>query len=204
MGQVAPTKRGAPRTRSSLIVRLKDWQDQESWQDFDRIYRKLIFDTALRAGLTETEAQEAVQETLLSVAKKIAGFDYDPAVGSFKSWLLQITRRRIVDQMRKRRAGNALVNDQTLAQLPDPSAARLEALWNEEWHQSLLDMARALVKRRVGERQFRMFELYVMQQLPLKDVTRLLRVNAAQVYMAKYRITRLLKRELKDLENERL
>ena len=43
-----------------------------------------------------------------------------------------------------------------------------------------------------------------MQQLPLKDVTRLLRVNAAQVYMAKYRITRLLKKELKNLENEKL
>src|SRR5262245_35030208 len=196
MGLVAPTKRGAPRTRRSLIVRLKDWQDQESWQDFDRIYRKLIYDTALRASLTEPEAQDAVQETLWSVAKKSAGCGYDRQVGSSKSWLLQITRRRIVDQMRKRRGGNAVINDQTLAQLPDPSAARLEALWNEEWHQSLLDMARALVKRRVGERQFRMFELYVMQQLPLKDVTRLLRVNAAQVYMAKYRITRLLKKEL--------
>lgn len=161
----------------------------------------------MRAGLTDVEAQEAVQETLLSVAKRIAGFDYDPAMGSFKGWLLQITRRRIVDQMRKRRNPGGPAGDDgplPVEQLPDPSAGRLESLWNEEWHQALLDMARSLVRRRVGEGQYRMFDLYVLQQLPMKTVTRTLRVNAAQVYMAKYRITRLLRKELQTLEEETL
>ena len=49
-------------------------------------------------------------------------------------------------------------------------------------------------------RQYRMFDLYVLQQLPLKKVTTTLGVNAAQVYMAKYRITKLLKKELHNLE----
>jgi RNA polymerase sigma factor (sigma-70 family) len=148
-----------------------------------------------------------VQETLLSVAKKIAGFDYDPQVGSFKGWLLQITRRRIVDQLRKRKPetspATAANGSSGLEQVSDP-VSRLEALWNEEWHQALLDMARAVVKRKVGLKQYRMFELYVLQQLPLKKVTRTLGVNAAQVYMAKYRITKLLKKEIPNFEEEAL
>lgn len=195
--------RASPPTRKSLLIRLKNWGDEESWHEFYKIYEKLIYETALKAGLRSVEAQEVVQETLLSVAKKIAGFDYNPETGSFKGWLLQITRRRIVDQLRKRKpdAVPAATGFATLSveQVSDPSS-RLETLWNEEWHQALLDMARAVVKRKVGARQYRMFDLYVLQQLPLRKVTKTLGVNAAQVYMAKYRITKLLKKELHNLE----
>jgi RNA polymerase sigma-70 factor (ECF subfamily) len=201
-----PERSSRPPTRKSLLIRLKNWKDEASWHEFYKIYEKMIYETAIKAGLRSVEAQEVVQETLLSVAKKIAGFDYDPEVGSFKNWLLQITRRRVVDQLRKRRPGTEAlgVNASALEQLTDPAVSRLESLWNEEWHQALLDMARALVKRRVSAKQYRMFELYVLQQMPMKKVTGTLGVNAAQVYMAKYRIARLLKREIKSLEEETL
>ena len=195
---------GIPLTRRSLLGRLKDWHDQDSWQEFSKIYERLILDSALKAGLTNVEAQEVVQETLLSVAKKIAGFNYDANAGSFRSWLLQITRRRIVDQFRKRRPQTQTASDAAtnLEQIPDPGGQGFEALWNEEWHVALLDMARAFVRRRVGARQYRMFELYVLQQQPMRVVTKTLNVNAAQVYMAKYRISQLLKREMKQLQQE--
>jgi RNA polymerase sigma factor (sigma-70 family) len=198
--------RGVPPTRRSLLGRLKDWHDHDSWQEFSKIYQRLIFDTATRAGLTKVEAQEVVQETLLSVAKKIAGFNYDENVGSFRNWLLQITKRRIVDQFRKRRPQIHSSADPgtTLDQIPDPGPHSFEAVWNEEWHVALLDMARAFVMRKVGAKQYQMFDLYVLQQQPLREVTKTLRVNAAQVYMAKYRITQLLKRELKGLQKETL
>ncbi|HTD88118.1 MAG TPA: sigma-70 family RNA polymerase sigma factor [Candidatus Binatia bacterium] len=185
---------------------MKDWHDEDSWQEFSKIYQRLIFDSALRAGLTNVEAEEVLQDTLLSVAKKIAGFNYDSNAGSFRNWLLQITKRRIVDQFRKRRPQTHYTADvgSTLEQIPDPGAQGFEALWNEEWHLALLDMARAFVKRKVGARQYRMFELYVLQQQPIRVVTKTLRVNAAQVYMAKYRITQLLKREMKQLQKDTL
>ena len=169
------------------------------------MYERLILDAAIRAGLTHAEAQEVVQETLLSVAKKIAGFNYDAHAGSFRNWLRQITRRRIVDQFRKRRPQmDTAAGDSIMEQIPDPGAHNFEARWNEEWHVALLDMARAFVRRKVGARQYRMFELYVLQQQPMPAVTKTLRVNAAQVYMAKYRITQLLKREMKELQKEML
>src|ERR1700720_805237 len=89
-------------TRKSLIGRLKDWNDQESWKAFFDTYWKLIYSTAIKAGLRDAEAEEGVQETVISVLKSMQEFQYDKTRGSFKSWLLRLTTWRIADQLRKR------------------------------------------------------------------------------------------------------
>src|SRR4029077_7299409 len=88
-------------TRRSLLTKLKRWDDQESWQEFFNTYWRLIYGVASQAGLTEEEAQDVVQDTLVSVARQLPNFKYDSAAGSFKSWLFLITRRRIADHLRK-------------------------------------------------------------------------------------------------------
>src|ERR1700733_12594936 len=89
-------------TRATLIQRLKDWQDQSSWQDFFDTYWNLIYGVAVKGGLNPAEAEDVVQETMVSVAKHMPGFQYDPKIGSFKAWLLNMTRWRITDQLRRR------------------------------------------------------------------------------------------------------
>ena len=59
-------------TRPSLLNRLKDGDDVESWQEFYRVYGKLARDFAIKAGLTDTEADEVVQETAIGVARTAA------------------------------------------------------------------------------------------------------------------------------------
>src|SRR5947207_5593760 len=119
-------------TRRSLVDRLVNWDDQKRWQEFFDTYWKLIYSAARKAGLTDAEAQEVVQETVITVAKKIDKLKYDPAIGSFKGWLLQITRWRIVDQFRKREPGNAKgprgIDDRltaTIERVPEGHAADL-------------------------------------------------------------------------------
>jgi DNA-directed RNA polymerase specialized sigma24 family protein len=51
-------------TRATLINRLKNWQDQASWQDFFDTYWKLIYGLARKFGLNEEDAQDVVQETM--------------------------------------------------------------------------------------------------------------------------------------------
>src|SRR5260221_9421232 len=89
-------------TRWTLIQRLKNLDDQESWREFFDTYWTLIYGTARRAGLTHTESQDVVQNTVIAVSKNIAAFKADPAVGSFKGWLLKQTSWRIGDQFRAR------------------------------------------------------------------------------------------------------
>ena len=74
-------------TRESLLSRLKDWNDQKSWNEFFDTYWGLIYRTAINSGLTDAEAQDVVQETLIAVSQSMPTFQYDRAKGSFKAWL---------------------------------------------------------------------------------------------------------------------
>lgn len=198
---------GLAATRRSLVDRLANWEDQRRWQEFFDTYWKLIYSAARQSGLTDNEAQEVVQETIITVAKKIEKLKYDPAIGSFKGWLLQITRWRIVDQFRKREPGNArrprLDDDRltaTIERLPDAQAVDLDALWEKEWQQNLFEAAIARVKKKVDPKQFQIFDCYVRKEWPAQKVASQLGVNVGQVYLARHRVSALLKKEIKTLE----
>ncbi|HNQ87248.1 MAG TPA: sigma-70 family RNA polymerase sigma factor [Verrucomicrobiota bacterium] len=126
-------------TRSSLLNHLGDWDDHESWKTFVDTYWQPVFRIALKAGLTEEEAQDATQETILAIARKIRSFKRDPALGSFRAWLFHTARWKITDQFRKRRTGSASRQPgpvdpdatSTTERVPDPHGCELEALWNE-------------------------------------------------------------------------
>ncbi len=195
-------------TRRSLLGRLKDWQDDRSWQDFFETYWRLIYATARKEGLSDAEAQEVVQETVLSVARKMKEFKYDPATGSFKGWLKLVTRRRIVDQYRKRKPQEVALastsesgtGTHALERVPDAAAEKVDAAWETDWQQNLLDRAQEIVRTRVSPRQYQIFDLYVLRQWPSSQVASTLGINSAQVHLAKHRVQALIKKEVRRLE----
>jgi len=73
------------------------------WKNFFDSYWRLIYDTARKAGLTEDEAQDVVQDVITTVAQKTRNLRLDLAKVSFKGWVLHLTRWRISDKLRKRR-----------------------------------------------------------------------------------------------------
>jgi RNA polymerase sigma factor (sigma-70 family) len=195
-------------TRRSLLSRLKDWDNQDSWREFFNTYWRLIYGVARKAGLDEAEAEDVVQDTLASVAKEMKNFRYDKSKGSFKGWLKLITRRRVSDALRKRyRAGcaNSVSSDHPavqaeLAGLEEDGAECVENVWEDEWKQRLLEAAIERVKNRVSPAQFQIFELYALSQLPIGAVTRSLGVSIVAVHVANHRVKKLLKAEIKLLE----
>src|ERR1041385_6847988 len=114
---MARHREGMIPTRYSLLSRLQNWDDQESWKDFFDTYWRLIYSAAVNSGLSEAEAQDVVQETVICVARDIQKFKRDRAKGSFKGWLRNLTRWRIKDQLRKRMPGQV-----ESVQLPDEEA----------------------------------------------------------------------------------
>jgi RNA polymerase sigma-70 factor (ECF subfamily) len=197
-------------TRRSLLSRLKDWDDQESWREFFNTYWKLIYGVALKAGLSDAEAQDVVQDTVVAVARKMQDFRYDPAAGSFKNWLLVITRRRIADHQRKQYRQPLLADCSAstgtetdgLERIPAPVDPGIDAIWDAEWEKNLLDAAIERVRLQIDPRQFQIFDCYVLKEWPVKDVTRTLGVSATQVYLARHRISRLIKKEARSLERK--
>lgn len=215
-------------TNSSLLVRIRASDDTESWREFFNLYKNSIAGLAMTGGLSRAEADEVLQETMLAVSRGIGTFEYNREVGSFKGWLFTITRRAMYRQLRKRApAGERTSGTRTpnreldivtvtpadsqltpsdpsedeLALLPDP-APGLEQRFEREWRQAILAVALKRVGQQIKPKQFQMFDLYVTQQLPMSKVTRMLKVNAAQVYMAKIRVSALLRQTVASLERD--
>lgn len=197
-------------TRTTLIQRLKNWQDESSWQDFFDTYWKLIYGVATKGGLNRAEAQDVVQETMLSVAKHMPNFKYDRKIGSFKAWLLNMTRWRIIDQLRKRghSSGQHLFFDDISAgsymedQLINRSNMDLETLWDAEWEKNLFDAAITKVKRRLDSQKYQIFDFYVNKQWMPDKVAKTFGISINQVYLAKHRVVQLIKEEVKRLKAE--
>jgi RNA polymerase sigma-70 factor (ECF subfamily) len=208
-------------TRASLLNRLKDQSDQASWQEFFDLYWRLIYSVAVKAGLNDPEAQDVVQETVISVANNVGEFRYDPKVCSFKTWMLRLTRWRIVDRLRQREReaaglghrthlghdGCPAASDQatdgtsTLDRLPVPGGIDLEKLWDEEWQKTTMDAALKTVRSRISPEQYQVFDLYALKGLPVAQVARMVGVSIPRVYLAKPRVAALLKAEVKRMES---
>ena len=200
-------------TRCSLLDRLRNWEDQASWRDFFNTYWKFIYGVAIRSGLSDQEAEDVVQETVLSVAKKMPEFIYDPARCSFKGWLMHVTRLRIMDQLRRRqpafRQSPAGDGDSrrtpAVERVPDVSAAvEQDAAWDDEWERNLVDAAMERVKLRVKPEHYQIFHLSAVKGLGTLEVARMLQVNVGQVYLVRHRLAKEVKREVARLKDQPL
>ena len=198
-------------TRASLLSRLKDWQDDTSWKTFFDTYWKLIYTAAIKAGLSDAEAQDVVQETVISVLKTIPDFQYKATGASFKGWLMKLTAWRIGDQFRNRqrqihqqgkRLADSTDRTSTVNALSEPADSGLEAIWDQEWEQNLMNAATDRVKRAVDPKQYQIFDLYVLKNWPARKVASTLKVNLGRVYLAKHRIGTMIKKEIKYLHNK--
>lgn len=201
-------------TRASLLDRLKNPSDDASWSEFDRNYRGLLTGVARRAGLNDHETAEVVQDTLIALARKIPEFRYQPGKDSFKGWLLQVLRWRIVDRVRRRAAARALepatlaerlserddpVSHSNPTNVADPREA-FASIWDAEWEEHLLKQALARVKRQANPEQYAIYHLREIEQRPVAEVRKALGVSAAAIYLASFRVGALLKREVRRLQ----
>ncbi len=186
-------------TRLSLISRLKDWGDQAGWREFFDTYGQFIFRVAERTGLGRQEAEDVVQETVLTVAKRLAEERFDASKGSFKGWLVMIVRSRVADHWRKKARRLPAAGPDTLDGTPevaDPGPPGIEAYCEEEWQQCLWRGAMEAVKARVSSRQLQVFDLCIHQGLPAGKVAASLGVSLPKLYLWKHRVAKIVKEEI--------
>ena len=75
-------------------------------------------------------------------------------------------------------------------------------IWEVEWQKNLVDMAMQRIKKRVHPKQFQLFDMYVVKEWSVKDIQKAVKVSRTQVYLAKLRISRLIRKEVARLERE--
>jgi RNA polymerase sigma-70 factor (ECF subfamily) len=191
-------------TQLSMIDRLRH-QDGAAWSQFVELYGPLVLYWCRQQKLPNEIADECTQEIFLSVVRHLDQFKIREG-GSFRGWLWQITRRKIIDTVRTRQRTVEASGDTqaaiALANLIDP-------LWvtdfseeeRTEPYQVQLLMQRAIdqVQSEFEPKTWQAFERTVIDGQSTAAVAEQMNLTPGTVRQHRTRILRRLRQQLGEL-----
>ena len=191
-------------TRPSLLVRIKDHHDRRAWGQFVEIYAPLVYETARRRGLQDSDAADLTQEVLRSVSGAVGRLDYDPRKGTFRGWLFTVTRNALNTffeaQQRVPRASGDSAVQAWLEEQPVPEQE--SAAWDREYQDRLLAYAAEQVRASFEDATWQAFWQTAVEGKPGKSVAANLGMTVGAVYIAKSRVLGRIKEQVRDLIDE--
>lgn len=199
-------------TRLTLLGRLADLTDDASWREFFLAYEERIRRVARRHGLPEEDAQEVAQDVFRRVSQTIRDYRHAGRRGSFRSWLFQLTRWRAADRLRRLanerpfaaagkievRAADGEPGDSTLERVPTPP--EVHRRFELEAQRHLLDSLLARLESAVSKRNLQMFQMVVLDDVPVPRVAELFHTNPTAVYVIKHRVMKRLRAQVAELK----
>ncbi len=181
-------------TSASLLERLRQPAEQESWQRFVQLYTPLIFYWARRTGLQDADATDLVQDVFTLLLKKLPEFRYSPDK-SFRSWLRTVTLNKWRERQRQPRA--AVGGDE---QTPETAIADdAEAFWETEYRQQIYQRAFELMQSEFQPATWKACWEQVVGGKPAAVVAAELGMTAGAVRAAKFRVLCRLRKEFEGL-----
>lgn len=186
-------------TRVSLLMRLRDRDDVEAWDQFHRLYGPLLYRYARARGLSPEDIEDVRSSCYETIVQQLHDFRYDPNKGRFKAWLRTLVNRRIVDLFRKRREIRAA--SQALKQLPADHAGPDE-IWDEQWKHQHLRYAVEQIRGDVSPQTFKIFSLLVLQGRSVAEVCAELDVKPNLCYKARQRVLDRVREKMREIGYE--
>jgi RNA polymerase sigma-70 factor (ECF subfamily) len=196
-----------PETRHSLIVRLPNARDQTAWGEFLSLYEPLILRLMRRHGLQESDARDVCQQVLAAVAQDVGQWKPDGGQGSFRRWLFQVSRNRLLKFLTKQqaepRATGGTDAQIKLAGLPDGKDS-LAAQFEREFRQQLLTWGAEQIRGEFHESTWQAFWRTCVLGEPVAGVAAELGTTAGNVYVARSRIMARLREKVREVEHDDL
>ncbi len=193
-----------PETRASLILRLKNAEDVAAWNDFVAIYAPVIFRVACRHGFQTADAENLIQEVLLSISRALPQWLQREDRGSFHAWLLKIARNEAVDMLTRRatrpRGKDGQDAERLLAEVPDPRRD-LSSQFDVEYEQAVFQWAAAQVRDSVSETTWQSFWLTHVEGLSVDSAAKQMNMRTGTVYVARGRVMNRIKELVKQFED---
>jgi RNA polymerase sigma-70 factor, ECF subfamily len=177
-------------TTTQMLRDLRDSNEGPAWAAFDEHFRRVVVSFARHSGLSDAEADDAAQETMLAFVRSFRGGKYDSQKGRLRDWLFGVARN-IVLNFRSRRPLEHLIADKTSGtsfwDLVKDDAS-MEHLWQRQWQDMTLALCLQQVRLEVEPKLFKAFEMYALQEVPVEKVCDELAMSRNAVYIAKSRI----------------
>lgn len=190
-------------TSSTLLEGIRDPANGTAWKRFHDRYRPVVICFARKLGLSDTDAQDVAQDTMLAFIEAYRDGRYDPDNGRLRSFLFGIAHHKVIDAQRKRQR-EVVVADQTdasafLLRIQDPHSAT--EVWEKEWRHRVLLACLREVRKEVKKENYRAFVLYALRGIEPAEVARELGIDEDAVYTAKHRITKMICKIRPEIEN---
>lgn len=182
-------------TPASLLERLRNPDESNSWPRFVELYSPLLLYWAKTAGLQEADAADLVQDVFTVLVRKLPEFDYDSS-RSFRNWLRTITLNKWRERLRKQ-AGSPAANDAGLDEVPAPPES--EPFWETEYRQLLTRRLLEIIASEFQPTTWKACWETVVEGRSAADVGKELKLSAGAVRAAKFRVLCRLRTELKGL-----
>ena len=142
-------------TRQTLLQKIKDVHDEDSWNEFVTIYRPFIYVIIKNLGVKTDEIEDHVQSTLVICWQKLPDFSYDPGKGKFRYWLSRIAKFTVNNHIRKFSRRSEL--DEKL-EIPESLPSEIEEISDREWKIFITKMAWDNIKDSIKEKARLSFE----------------------------------------------
>ncbi|MEL7499368.1 MAG: sigma-70 family RNA polymerase sigma factor [Planctomycetota bacterium] len=189
-------------TSLSLLERLCQSPENESWNRLAELYTPWIRAWLRRYDVQDSDAYDLVQEVLLAVSKDLSKFEHAGHPGAFRGWLkaILINRLRKFWRARDRRPqarGDSDI-DARLAQLDDP-ASEMSQIWNREHDQYVLRQLMALAEPHFEPKSWKAFCRVALDGAKADAVAQELGISRNAVVIAKCRVLSRLRQESEGL-----
>jgi RNA polymerase sigma-70 factor (ECF subfamily) len=191
-----------PLTRASLLVRLRNAQDEAAWAEFVQLYVPLLYRFLRRKGLQDADVADLSQEVLGAVAGAVRRLEYDPRKGAFRSWLFTIVRRRLSNWRDRQATQTRGSGDSAVHQLLEQSAADadVESEWETEWQRRVFAWACEQVRPQVRGNAWQAFWQTAVEGRSGKEVAADLGISVSAVYLARSRVFARLRKLVASVE----
>ena len=186
------------RTRLTLIQRIKNKSDEQSWQEFVDIYRPYIAAVVRNMNINEAEIDDHVQTVLVICWNKLPEFDYNPGKGKFRFWLSRIVNYTVVNHIRK--TGRRMELQENI-EIPLSVSPDVEQMAEHEWKIFISKLAWENIKQNLSENVIYSFEQLMKGRKPA-EIAAEIGVEENTVHVQKNRIEKKLFLEIQHLKEE--
>ena len=186
-------------TRVSLLERLRDPQDEEAWHEFVQLYTPVIFRTARAAGVQTADAEEVVQQVLVSVVKALAERPHDRSRAKFRTWLGVVSKNATISLLRKTRpdrGSDDSAQHKSLQQVEDRAGNEAIAKLEQDYKRQLFLSIASDVERQFAADTWQAFWLTTVEGQPIEEVATKLGKQAGSVYAARSRVMRKIREKV--------
>lgn len=184
-------------TSVSLLNRLRQPHSDMAWQRFVDLYAPLIFHWARKRGLPVNDAADLVQDVLADLIVDLREFRYDPSQ-RFRGWLYTIVNHRASNLRRRLELAPQSIDGSLLSLMPSDDDA--DQLFSEaEYRCQIALRAFELLQDEFEASTWQAAWLQIAKNQPASVVAREFGMTINAVYIAKSRVLRRLRQELKGL-----